>query len=419
MRKRFAFVSVSLVVVLVTAALCPAKSAETVEVAMRDGVKLATDVYLPDGEGCWPAVLFRTPYGKRTAERQAKVGNHRGYAFVSQDIRGRFDSEGVDYPVFVHGGWGEHQDGFDTVEWIAVQKWCNGKVATIGACANGITQNMMAPSQPPHLVCQYVVVAFSSMYHQAAYQGGAFRKSLVEGWLRGNRFGPKNLELIRAHPDYDDFWKEKDCELVAHRVNAPVMFVGGWYDIFNAGTINSFMSVQKRGGKGAQGKCRLVMGPYGHGRSEDLLFPHASAPKSAGMLNWLDLWVKKDGEGLDRIPVVQYFVMGDPDDTKTPANVWRTAADWPVPANLERFYFISDGTLRQHPPERKDAFLSYKYDPENPVPTIGGANLNITKGPKDQRPVEDRPDVLVFTSKKLNDPIEIAGLVKVKLWASF
>ena len=187
MSKRFIIISVVLGIIFVTAVTCGAKPTQTDMVPMRDGVRLATDVYLPDGKGPWPAILFRTPYGKATAQGQVWQANQRGYAFVSQDIRGRFGSEGVDYPVFGHDGWGEHQDGYDTVEWIATQKWCNGKVGTVGASANGITQNMMAPSRPPHLVCQYVAVAFSSMYHQAAYQGGAFRKSLVEGWIRGNK----------------------------------------------------------------------------------------------------------------------------------------------------------------------------------------------------------------------------------------
>ena len=418
MRKRAAIIIISLVVVLFGAALSFAKPTQTVMVPMRDGVKLATNVYLPDGKGPWPAILFRTPYGKDGAEGQARPANQRGYAFVSQDIRGRFDSEGVDYPVFGHDGWGEHQDGYDTVEWTAAQKWCNGKVATVGASANGITQNMMAPSRPPHLVCQYVVVAFSSMYHQAAYQGGAFRKSLVEGWMRGNRFSPENLKEMRAHPDYDDFCRQFDPELVAHRVNVPVMFVGGWYDIFNAGTINSFISIQKKGDRGARGKCRLVMGPYGHGFSEDLVFPNAAFPDAANPINWFDIWLKNGGKGIDKIPVVQYFVMGDPRDPNTTGNVWKTADDWPVRAKMRPFYFNADGTLRWRPGKKADASLSYKYDPKKPVPTIGGANLLITKGPRDQRPVEGRPDVLLFTSKEMKNPLEITGPVKVKLWAS-
>jgi predicted acyl esterase len=406
---------------------------------MRDGVKLATDIYLPDGTGPWPAILFRTPYGKSTAQGQAMMANQHGYAFVSQDIRGRFGSEGVDYPVFGHDGWGEHQDGYDIVEWVAAQKWSDGKVGTVGASANGITQNMMAPSRkvgtvgasangitqnmmapsrPPHLVCQYVAVAFSSMYHQAAYQGGAFRKSLVEGWMNGNKLSPENLKEMRAHSDYDDFCKQFDTELVAHRVNIPVLFLGGWYDIFNAGSINSFLTINKKGDKGARGKCRLVMGPYGHGRSEDLIFPNTEYPKPVSMLNWFDIWMKKNGKGIDDIPVVQYFVMGDPADSKNNVNVWKTAEDWPIPAKIKPFYFNANGKLRPRPQKKAGTSLSYKYDPKNPVPTIGGANLVITKGPKDQRPVEDRPDVLLFTSRELKKRVEITGPVKVRLWAS-
>lgn len=418
MRKKTTIARASFATLLLAITVGCTRPTHTVMVPMRDDVKLATNVYLPEGKGPWPTIIVRTPYGKDGLDGLAANTNRRGYALVSQDFRGRFDSSGKDYPVFMHGGWGEHQDGYDTVEWIAAQQWCNGKVGGFGISGPGIALNMMAPSRPPHLVCLYVAVAFSSMYYQAAYQGGAFRKSLVEGWLTGNKFDPKNLEIIRAHPDYDDFWKENDPELMAHRVNVPVMFIGGWYDIFNAGTINSFLTIQKKGDKGAQGKCRLVMGPYGHGRSEDLVFPNAAHPNSADVLRWFDIWMKNNGKGVEDIPVVQYFVMGDPDDRETAGNVWRNADDWPVPARERAAYLHADGTLRPQPPEELDASLSYRYDPKNPVPTIGGANLVITKGPKDQRPVESRDDVLLFTSKQLKEPVEITGRVKVKLWAS-
>ena len=274
---------------------------------------------------------------------------------------------------------------------------------------------MTAPSRPPHLVCCYVGVAFSNMYAQSAYQGGVFRKSLLEDWLTQNKFSPKNLELIRAHPNYDDFWKAIDPETVASRVNVPTMFLGGWYDIFTAGSINSFVTINKQGDVGARGKCRLVMEPYGHGRSEDLVFPNANHPKAADMWGWFDLWMKNDGKGIEQIPAVQYFVMGDPADPNTPGNKWRTADDWPVPATPVKVYFHTDKKLRLEPPQEVFGSLAYKYDPKNPVPTIGGANLTITKGPKDQRPVEDRPDVLLFTSPALDRYVEITGPVKVQL----
>ena len=139
----------------------------------------------------------------------------------------------------------------------------------------GIALNMTAPSRPPHLTCCYVGVAFSNMYSQAAYPGGAFRKGLLEDWFKNAKFDPKTLELIRAHPNYDDFWKSIDPEQVASQVNVPTMFVGGWYDIFKAGSIDSFATINKQGDVGARGKCRLVMEAYGHGRNEDLVFPNA------------------------------------------------------------------------------------------------------------------------------------------------
>jgi len=205
---------------------------------------------------------------------------------------------------------------------------------------------------------------------------------------------------------------------VADRVNVPVMFVGGWYDIFNAGSINSFKTINERGGERARGNCRLVMVPYGHGRSKDLVFPNEAPPPAASMMNWFDLWMKNDGAGIERIPPVQYFVMGDPADPNSPGNTWKTAESWPVPAETRPAYFISDGKLSMRPPQERKASISYKYDPQDPVPTIGGANLSITRGPKDQRPVESRPDVLLFTSERLDHPLEIAGPVKVRLWAS-
>lgn len=391
---------------------------ETVMVPMRDGAKLATDVHLPEGEGPWPTILVMTPYNKDGVAAFAGETSRRGYALVAQDFRGRFASEGEDWPVFFAQGWGERQDGYDTVEWIASQKWSNGKVGGWGISAPGIALNMTAPSRPPHLTCCYVGVAFSNMYTQAAYQGGAFRKGLLEEWLRECKFTPKSLELFRAHPNYDDFWKALDPERVASQVNVPTLFLGGWYDIFSTGTLNSFATINKQGGDGARGKCRLIMEPYGHGRSDDLVFPNAKHPPSADLWSWFDLWLKNDGKGIDDIPAVQYFVMGDPADPNTQGNKWKTAEDWPAPAQRIPVYLHTDGKLRLRASEELFGGLSYKYDPTNPVPTVGGANLTGSKGPKDQRSIETRPDVLLFNSPVLDRYIEFTGSVKARLWVS-
>jgi hypothetical protein len=464
--KRLALVGV--VAAFLSLVCGTALSAKLTEmVPMRDGVKLAADVYLPKGEGPWPAVLTMTPYNKNNFGGMSGEINRKGFALVAQDIRGRFASEGADWPVFSHNGWGEIQDGYDTIEWIAKQKWCNGKVGTFGGSAGGILQNMTAPSRPPHLVCQYVQVAFSSMYHQGAYPGGAFLKNLVLGWLEENRFSPENLKMIREHPEYDELWKQLDAERVASKVNVPAMFFGGWYDIFNQGTINSFVTIQNGGDKGAKGRCKLVMGPWAHGMFTDLVYPKSQPPAMVDSWKWFDLWLNSDGETADgiryvvrkgdtlaklakeygitideitkaneiedpnriaarmaitipgvRIPPVHYYVMGDPSDPKAPGNEWRTADAWPIPAKPTPLYLAADGSLSRVPPKEKQASRSFQYDPKNPVPTVGGANLLLPLGPKDQRGVENRPDVLVFTSEVLPTPIEVTGRVKVVLWAS-
>jgi len=407
-------------VVALLSVLCgTAQSAKLSEMLpMRDGVKLAADVYLPEGDGPWPVMLTRTPYNKNGFAGASRAIGNKGYVLVAQDVRGRFASEGEDWLVFSHGGWGEHQDGYDTVEWIAKQKWCNGKVGTFGSSAGGVVQNMMAPSRPPHLVCQWVHVASSNMYNQAMYQGGAFRKRMVEGWLKDNRFSPENLKAVRAHPEYDELWEELDPERVASQVNVPVMFVGGWYDIFCQGTINSFVTIQNKGDRGARGKCKLVMGPWAHGGFAELKYPNEQTPSEVDFGKWFDLWLENEGRGADKIPAVHYYVMGDPTDPNAPGNEWRTADAWPIPAKPVPVYFHSDGSLRRKPPEEKEASRLYKYDPKNPVATVGGANLLLPKGPKDQQKVENRPDVLLFTTKPLKRPLETTGRIKVILWAS-
>ena len=370
------------IIALLFPVVCPATSSQMVIVPMRDGVKLATDIHLPDGEGPWPTILVMTPYNKKGVEGFAAETGKRGYALVAQDFRGRFASEGEDYPVFLSCGWGEHQDGYDTVEWIAAQKWSNGKVGGWGISAPGIALNMTAPSRPPHLTCCYVGVAFSNMYTQSAYQGGAFRKGLLEDWLAQSKFTPKNLELFRAHPNYDDFWKALDPERVAAQVNVPTMFLGGWYDIFTAGTLNSFVTINKQGGEAARGKCRLVMEPYGHGRSDDLVFPNANHPPAADMWNWFDIWLKNDGKGIEQIPAVQYFVMGDPADPNTLGNKWKTAEDWPVPAQMVAVYLHTDNKLRLQGIRRAFRLARVQVRPEEPGPDGRWGQPDRNQGPQ-------------------------------------
>ena len=389
-------------------------------VPMRDGTKLATDVYLPpDGQPPYPVILMRTPYGRGGGAGEAQKHCRRGYALVSQDIRGRGESEGHHAIIFHNGGWGKRRDGHDTLLWIASQPWCNGKVATFGGSAVGVTQNMLAPGAPDVLKGQVVIVAFSDMYSQAAYQGGVWRKSLLEGWLTLTGMADVNLKTFRDHPNYDEFWSGLNPEAQAHRVSAPGVFIGGWYDIFLQGTINSFVTIHNHGGPDARGRCRLIIGPIAHGVFDELKYPsNSKLPPAAEASRLFDSWLKGKDNGVQKDKAVHYYVMGDPTDENAGGNFWRQADNWPPPVEITAFYFHPDRRLvRKTPPDGTEA-LSYRYDPNDPVPTVGGQNLLLPKGPMDQRKIESRPDVLLFTTDVLDEPVEVTGRIYAKLYVS-
>jgi hypothetical protein len=393
-------------------------------VAMSDSTQLATDVYLSENPGQWPAILIRTPYGKTVnpvIELAFVSLVNRGYAVVVQDTRGRFDSQGVD-SLFLDDGWGPRQDGYDTVEWIARQTWSNGKVGTWGASALGITQYLMAGSAPPHLVCQFVEVGATNLYSQAAYPGGALLKNLVEGWItaQGSEY---LIPFVFAHSSYDANWQRLDLETRFPIVNVPIYHFGGWHDIFTAGTINGFVGVQHGGAEGARGKQKLLVGPWTHGnwlqrQQGELVFPSNSTFNDfAEALRWFDYWLLGRETGIMSEPPVKYYMMGAI-ETGASGNEWRTAEDWPPVAQATPFYFHANRSLTTEMPAAASASLSYRYDPQNPVPTIGGRNLLMAAGPYDQRSAENRPDVLIFTTPVLEQPLEVVGKITVRLWVS-
>jgi len=393
---------------------------ESLMVRMRDGVSLATDVYLPRAEGPFPVVLLRTPYNKEGAANLAGELAKEGYAVVAQDMRGRFASEGKGVPFF-DCGWGERQDGLDTVMWILAQPWCNGKIGTVGASALGITQYMLAGAEPPGLVCQHIVVGSPSMFHYAVRPGGVYLQAMVEGWLRDHEWDEDNLSLMRDNPTYGPLWEQVDSLRRLSEVKRvpPAVHVGGWYDIFSQGTIDAFLARQKH-----SGKQWLVMGPWRHGvgirEVGELVFPENAAemPEVGRDRYWLAYWLKGEDNGLERQPAVHYYVMGACDEPGAPGNEWRTADAWPVPAQPRRLYLRAEGTLSWEPPGAEEVPDRYQHDPLNPVPTLGGNNLNLPAGPMDQRPIESRPDVIVFTTEPLEEPLEVTGRVAVTLFFS-
>ena len=389
-------------------------------VPMHDGVHLATDVYRPAGDvKPLPVIFSRGPYGKSNLQTgsAARAACKRGYVFVSQDMRGRFASEGKDWVVFHNDGWGERRDGQESLEWIARQPWCDGSIGTTGPSALGITQTMMAPGAPPCLKAQYVMVAFDDMYSQGSYQGGVWRKSLIEKWVTMAQLDRKNIDIPIQHPRYDAFWAETDARSHADRVNVPAIFAGGWYDIFEQGTLDSFVTIHNHGGPLARGKCRLVMGPIAHGTFDALKYPEnwKHQPKAADSNRFFDHHLKGVANGVEKDQAVHYYVMGDPTDPHAPGNSWRAADNWPPQARATSFYFHKDGRLSTDRPAGADDARSFKYDPQKPVPTLGGQNLFENRGPADLRKLESRPDVLVFSTDVLKDPVEVTGRILAEL----
>lgn len=388
-------------------------------VAMRDGVKLATDIYAPATNGHWPVILARTPYGKALGGGFGTQAVTRAFVAVIQDVRGRNGSEGENLAFDQ-----DRPDGFDTMEWVKRQPWCNGRIGTWGGSAGAITQLQLAASGVEGLAFQHLVVGGPSLYHDVVYSGGIFRKSLAEDWLRASKFSPDALKLWTGHPTYDSYWRERDAAANYSRINAAAVHVGGYWDIFAQGTIDSFTGYQTKGGPGAKGRQKLVMGPWTHGvlrdRAGELTFPGGSKPPGRPDDAWpfFEHYLKGADNGIEKAPAVTYYVIGDVTNTNGLGNEWRTSETWPpVPTIPRPFYLSGDRSFSTSPAAAHEP-LTYDYDPAKPVPTVGGMQLTIPAGPMEQKPVEERADVLVFTSEPLATPIEVCGQVMARLWFS-
>ncbi|MFY9609445.1 MAG: CocE/NonD family hydrolase [Blastocatellia bacterium] len=404
---------VSLAAVINAQQPAPARSNKIDQmVAMRDGIKLATTIYLPEGNGPWPVVLIRTPYGKGTQAIGNEKWTGRGFALAVQDCRGSFQSEGEYRPFMT-----DHLDGFDAVEWAAKQTWSNGKVGMFGASAMGITSNLAAMMNPPHLLATFVMVARSSIYYQSAFMGGVFRKELNEPWLKRQKAEWVIAETL-AHNVYDGFFDIAEMPKHWHRFQVPVYNYGGWYDIFAQGNIDNFAGLQSQGGGLAAGNQKLIMGPWAHGKVEEVTYPPNSTVNAVDeALRWFDYWLAGKDNGIMEEPAVRYYAMGDTTDPKAPGNEWRTAISWPVPSKPTSYFLSAGGALTEKPPAPAESSATYKYDPKDPVPTIGGANLTLKKGPMDQRAASDRKDILKYATPALASPVEITGRITVELWA--
>ena len=399
---------------------------------MRDGTKLAGNVYKPAGPGPWPVVMTRTPYlkdgridkehdpdGAKMREalvKQAKHYTDAGFVFVLQDTRGKGRSQGF-YAAFEN----DVEDGYDSVEWAGTQPWSNGKVGLSGGSAMGITSNEAAMAAPPHLKAAYVVVAPYDLMRNS-YINGVLKEKDVLGWSKGQGVSDEVLNTQRRRVGDDIFWNRNAMSVNRKYIEIPIYNVGGWYDIFNHGNISNFEYLQNEGSKGARGNQKLLMGPFGHGAlSGGLEYPGFDQLRLSGEqeIRWFDYWLKGIDNGIMAEPPVTYFMMAAAEKGQiSPKNRVLTSANWP-PANREvRFYLTPDKTLSQSPPMGEGEKVSYRYDPANPVKTVGGANLTFERGPMDQRAIGARADYLRFQTPVLDKDVVIAGPVKVELFGA-
>jgi len=433
----------------------------------RDGVTLRADIYRPKSPDRFPVILMRTPYDKSVGWAVSPVFQMvpRGYVVIIQDVRGRYTSEGEWYP-FKH----EQADGFDTVEWAAALPFSDGKVGMIGASYVGATQMLAAIAQPPHLVAIAPDVTASNYHDGWTYQGGAFEQWFDQNWtsqLAQNTLQrlieqntnalvgtaalplanypafnlgqfPADAQLTAAvapyyldwlaHPDYDDYWKQWSIEENFSKIAVPMLQVGGWYDIFSAGTLRNYMGAKAHGSTdAARTQQHLLIQIGGHAgfghRIGDVDFgPHAiENPYTAVILDWYDFLLKGIKNEFAADKPVKLFVMG--------ANEYRQEDDWPPPQAHPTKYFLhsagkanslrGDGSLSTTVPKSEPPDV-YVYNPASPVPTVGGPLCcdaeHMEPGPRDQRSVENRDDVLVYSTGPLPRDLEVTGPVTADLF---
>lgn len=483
---------------------------DTIMVPMRDEVHLATDVYVPARagaplEGRWPVILERTPYGRNRPSRSerslaepeeaksraevARIFAERGYVVVNQDVRGRYDSEGV-YQKYLD----DAPDGYDTCAWILEQAWCDGQIGTMGLSYAAHTQGALASAGAPGVAAMFLDSGgFSNAYQGGIRQGGAFelkqatwayRNGLVSPEVAGDPSRRAAMEAIDVHqwfrempwqpgaspvalaPDYeaylfeqwtkgtfDGYWKQPGIfaeGFYEQWPDVPMVHMSSWFDPYPRTATDNYIGLRAQ----KDGPVRLILGPWTHGDRSltwagDVDFgPEATLDGQLATdfwelrVRWFDHWLRGVDNGVDREAAVRYFVMGGGTGLKNDAGrmdhggYWSSADDWPIPGTVDTPHYLNeDGSLSPQPPIGEGGRRTYRYDPSNPVPSIGGTITSgapiMVGGGFDQReradffgstepygPLADREDVLVFQTGPLENDIEVTGPLVTRLWIS-
>jgi uncharacterized protein len=404
-----------------------------VQVPMSDGTVLLADHYLPTTSQPAATVLVRCPYGRGApfSLLQAQLVAERGFHVLLQSCRGTFGSGGQFEPMRR-----EASDGQDTVAWLRGQSWFDGRLATFGASYLGFVQWALALDPPPELVAAVVVVGPHD-FSRTAYRNGAFdlynflswsdlivhqehvnpvsgmvrtvtadrrlrsaldRAPVTEGARDLLGTGAPWFETWLEHPQLTDpFWAPLQCGAALQRISVPTLLIGGWQDLFLEQTIEQFGALAERGVP-----TRMLIGAWTHVDTAT-----KAGPAFAEGLAWLERHAGQIPGEPATGHSVRVWVGG--------AREWREMATWPPDGQApQRWYLGPDGTLSpKEPPDGTPA--TFRYDPADPTPSVGGAILALNAGVRDNRAVEQRPDVLVFSSEPLGEPIEVIGDVTAEL----
>ncbi len=413
------------------------QEARTTFIPMEDGISLATDIWMPDeGDGPWPVILVRTPYSRNYQKKYGRYFSQHGYVVAVQDVRGQYDSEG-EFEIWVN----EKEDGYYSVEWLAGQKWCNGKVGMIGGSYGGYTQTAAAVTKPSHLVTiiPKVTMADPSVYH--VYPGGVFamkdhlqamhmfahnlsvnnkHPALPSDWKDrldelpvidlDKQITGKELKQWRTHIQHkpgDPYWKDADFLEELEAMDIPVFLISGWFDFGGIGTKETYLHLKESKNK----NIKLLLGPWAHqtlGKSK--LGPYdfgeeASMDIDNETLRWFDYWMKGEDNGIMDEPLVQVFATGP--------NKWVTGNTYPIPESKILKYNITSSALSEEEPEKDIRFSSYTYNPGNPTPSIWYDNAN-----QYEDLIIDRQDILIIESEVLKEDVMLLGPVSATIFAS-
>lgn len=395
---------------------------EPISIPMRDGQELAADLYLPNQADSFPVILIQTPYNKnfyKFTGLPLGIGyelEDSPYAFVVLDWRCFWGSTGA-CTLDVNRG----EDGYDAVEWIAEQPWSNGSIGTWGPSALGNVQFSTAYEQPPHLVCAVPEVAAPWETYEKYYPGGSIKVEQMETL----QFLFGDFSLVINNPYYNLLWQiAENSTMKPESVEVPMLLVAGWFDHNTEWDMILIDTLSNASPAAVKDQHKILIGPWVHGgtgqaavgteQQGELSFPEAAGRNHLLETEFFDYHLRGIDNGWDERERYIYFQMGE--------NAWGESPIWP-PEEVEyqSFYLFKNGEILPYQSDIGLDTSSFFYDPEDPSPTIGGKTLNddLLQGPYDQsEEVESRSDVLLFSTPVLEEPLEIQGKVRAKLFVS-